>query len=332
MQFRISDCIKPQIQQLMKRLQLFVLAALLMLGGCQPRTTKSSAGTAVNPIVGDAGYIQRYGHAPSADATEEERVGSHLEYAEALLRQKDVSGMDAALRQRRSRLLDLLHEYRLAGLFPRNYDHPKTRRPCFIDREGRICAVGYLVEQTAGRAAAESINSRHQYDDLLAMKDPEVNRWLAANGLNEEEAAIIQPNYAPSYSSTNYISKADAVASGLLIGTNTALSAVNLATAAQRRPHTALPVAGVFTGIGQIVYGAILIGNDQVANGKWSAYNEGQKVLSLVNISVGAATVVTSFCNMAARPARDRRNSYGLFSAPLPGGQAAVGLSFVRRL
>jgi hypothetical protein len=69
------------------------------------------------------------------------------------------------------------------------------RKPCFIDDGGNICAVGYLVEQTAGRAAAEAINARHQYDELLAMDDPTLLAWATKSGFTLTELAMIQPTY-----------------------------------------------------------------------------------------------------------------------------------------
>lgn len=65
----------------------------------------------------------------------------------------------------------------------------------FIERFGNICAVGYLVEQPAGRGVAEAINGQFQYAAIGAMDSPELRQWLAASGLTLAEATMIQPTY-----------------------------------------------------------------------------------------------------------------------------------------
>ena len=68
---------------------------------------------------------------------------------EELLGNKDVSDLSDEHQKKRKMALQFLHQYWTAGVFPINYDYAE-RRPCFIDREGNICAVGYLVAKTAG--------------------------------------------------------------------------------------------------------------------------------------------------------------------------------------
>jgi hypothetical protein len=149
----------------------------------------------INPLLGDQSYLLKYGTAPTAETPDQVRIAAHLEYAEFVLRSKDVSGMTQEQIQKRTHLLDLLHEYRTRGIFPHNFDDADNRRPCFIDRNGTICAVGYLVEQTAGHDVAELINSRFMYNEILEMNDPVVINWIESSGLTREECAIIQPSY-----------------------------------------------------------------------------------------------------------------------------------------
>ncbi len=155
----------------------------------------------VNSLIGDISFVSKFGHSPTATDDENLRIKTHLEYVENLLRQKDVSAMPEAQREKRNHLLDILHKYWTAGIFPRNYNHPHKRVRCFIDKDGRICAVGYLIEQTAGRQIAERINSGFKYDKILAMDDQLVDNWIASSGLTKVECAMIQPQYAspPSY-------------------------------------------------------------------------------------------------------------------------------------
>lgn len=158
-----------------------------------------SRGTGVNAVLGDESYRLRFGQMPNAQTDEVIRIQTHLEYVEDLLRKRDVADLPTELLNRRLRLLDLLRVYRLQGIFPHNERFPNERKPCFIDEAGRICAVGYLVEQSAGRTIAESINEKWQYDYLSDMEDAVLDQWIAESGLTKEECAMIQPTYGGGY-------------------------------------------------------------------------------------------------------------------------------------
>jgi hypothetical protein len=77
------------------------------------------------------------------------------------------------------------------------YDHLNERSPCFIDKHGNICAVGYLVEHTVGREVADKINSSYKYTLIKVMKLPELAQWVLKSGLTLNECAMIQPSYTP---------------------------------------------------------------------------------------------------------------------------------------
>ncbi|MCH8331176.1 MAG: hypothetical protein IH946_07320, partial [Bacteroidetes bacterium] len=94
-------------------------------------------------------------------------------------------------------MLNALKEYWQAGEFPKNYDYPGERRPCFIDKDRNICAVGYLVERSVNREFAETINSMFQYDYINSMDLPELLEWTEEHGFTLEEVATIQPTYGP---------------------------------------------------------------------------------------------------------------------------------------
>jgi hypothetical protein len=149
----------------------------------------------INAVLGDVSFVKKFGTAPTPASSEALRIQTHLEYVEMLLRAEDVSHLSPTLRERRAALLDKLHEYRLTSAFPTNLDFPQERRPCFIDAAGNICAVGFLIEQTAGRALAERINAAHHYDFLADMHVPELTAWVEASGLTARECAMIQPQY-----------------------------------------------------------------------------------------------------------------------------------------
>lgn len=157
----------------------------------------------VNRVVGDAGYIARFGERPDAAADEDIRIASHLAYVETLLRERNVDHLMDHLtdhltpeqQRRRAAALDHLRAYREAGVFPRNTMKPDSRTPVFIDADGRICAVGYLVEQTAGRRAAEQINEQYQFDHVDEMELPWLHDWARTHGFAVRELAMIQPAY-----------------------------------------------------------------------------------------------------------------------------------------
>ena len=100
------------------------------------------------------------------------------------------------LAAKRKAILDALARYIEKGATPRNYDLP-WRTPVFIDEEGTICAVGYLIESTAGRALPEKIAKAHRYDFIedIAKDMPEVQQWIEGSGLTLEEIQTIQPAY-----------------------------------------------------------------------------------------------------------------------------------------
>jgi hypothetical protein len=149
----------------------------------------------VNRVVGDAGYIARFGERPDAAADEDVRIASHLAYVENLLRERPADHLTPEQQRRRAGALDHLRAYRSAGVFPRNTESSDTRTPVFIDADGRICAVGYLVEQTAGRRAAEQINERYQFAHVDEMELPWLHEWAQMHGFAVRELAMIQPAY-----------------------------------------------------------------------------------------------------------------------------------------
>jgi hypothetical protein len=130
--------------------------------------------------------------ARASSSNDDLRVQLHLERVETLLRARMPEGLREVQRARRERMLEHLHAYIERGEFPRNHERA-GRRPHFIDEEGRICAVGYLIEQTAGRAAAESINARHEWGYIEQIRG--IEAWVNASGLTVSELALIQPSY-----------------------------------------------------------------------------------------------------------------------------------------
>ncbi|HVZ79226.1 MAG TPA: tetratricopeptide repeat protein [bacterium] len=127
--------------------------------------------------------------------TEKQRIQIHLAILEKRFRAGRVRGLSKEQRSNRLHLMDLLRDYREAGKFPENHRFLK-RTPEFIGDNGAVCAVGYLVEKTAGRKAVETISHLENEALVMDMKNPLLPPWLRQWGLSCEEAAMIQPRYS----------------------------------------------------------------------------------------------------------------------------------------
>jgi hypothetical protein len=167
------------------------VVATLCLGIFVPTATTQSlqeidaviAAPAYNKVmaVRDAPYIEYH-----------EQVTRRLEYLESLLRSRDVSNWPEALRAERMKNIDRLHDYREAGKFPMNFDHPDRQLPCFLDHKGNLCAVANLIAKSEGIEMVQKINSRYKYATVSEMKIPELDQWIASSGLTRDEVITIQ--------------------------------------------------------------------------------------------------------------------------------------------
>jgi len=291
----------------------------------------------VNPVLGDISFEKTFGEKPTADVSNELRIATHLAFVENLLRQKELPNQSAALKEKRNHALNLLHQYRINGVFPENLDYPGERKPCFIDKNGRICAVGFLLEQTLSREAAERINEKYQYEELLAMNDPLLDEWVAANGFTKEECAMIQPTYGgpidnPSYSA-NKITPAYGVASSIAGGMSLSLNTLNSIQISRGMKGKAVPVLGLITGAGQVLLGITNMPKDQTI---WSGTvysNESQKTLSFINIGLGTTSIILSTWNLLAnRKPKEKPVTWNIYSYPAQGNSTCFGLSMTKKL
>lgn len=122
-------------------------------------------------------------------------VETDLLLVETFLRGRDISGLSDELRAARNKNLDAFHEYILAGDFPLNYD-VEGRRPCFIDKDGGVCAVGNLLVQSGKSELAYYIASEYQYAFVKEIAVSGMAEWQRTSGLSLEELALIQPSYS----------------------------------------------------------------------------------------------------------------------------------------
>lgn len=293
---------------------------------------------AVNPVIGDQSFTETFGTLPSGNTDELLRVQTHLQYAAKFLGQRNTDGLTPSQKQNRAKVLDLLNEYAAAGVFPANHDYPGERKPCFIDREGNICAVGYLVEQTVGRDIAEAINKDHQYDFIADMNEPVVEDWANEYGLTLEECAIIQPAYggwppapwppAPT-TTTDKVNPGYGISSGILGGSNIAFTIINISQMQKLNGNKTVPVLGLLAGTAQMVLGIA-----KAADKDFADYGgRTEKTLTYTNIAMGTTSIITSAWNLIMnRKMKERKTSFNMFSYPNPANSMTVGFSLTKSI
>lgn len=305
------------------------MVAILFLGCNKSSVDKSQL---VNSILGDISYESAFGHKPDAKTDNNLRIRTHLEYVENLLRNKNVSGLSTDLQTKRNHLLDLLHDYWTNGVFPKNYDYADQRKPCFIDKDGAICAVGYLLEQTTSRQVADEINSKHKYDELLAMNNSNVDNWVLTSGLTKEECAMIQPTYGstPVYT-YNHIPPAYGISSSILGGLNLSLNTINGIQIGNGAPNKTVSIIGLITGAGQITLGSAMFPKENISLGINST-NESQKTLSMINIGLGTTTMILSTWNLITnRRPKDRLTTWNIYSFQTQENNTGMAFALTRK-
>jgi hypothetical protein len=159
-----------------------------VLAGVSPRA-------GANHHLGDDSFVAKLGRPPDAADPEPLRMRVHLEYVRDYLDARPATR--PALAAKRAELLSYLDDYIAKGTTPINTYVPH-RTPVFIDARGTICAVGYLIERSVGRALPEQIAATHRLDFLedIAEAMPAVRAWVEESGFTLEELASIQPAYA----------------------------------------------------------------------------------------------------------------------------------------
>jgi hypothetical protein len=125
---------------------------------------------------------------------EQQLIQFHLQETETLLRSKNTLNLTKAQQLQRNKLLDILHNYCVAGKFPQNTQH-QNRQPYFIDDFNTYCAVGYLMQQSGAGVMAKEINATQNYNYLADITHPQLMSWVQQSGFSIDELALIQPGY-----------------------------------------------------------------------------------------------------------------------------------------
>lgn len=235
---------------------IFLLILILPLTQVDDSVKEESL-TTVNAIIGDISFVEKFERAPNDSDSESLRIVTHLEYVINELNQADVFHLSQQQANNRTTLIKLLEQYIQEERFPKNYDFQDQRRPTFIDIDGNICAVGYLVQQTVGQAAAENINSGYKYGYVMEMNSDLLDNWLTTYGLSKKEAAMIQPSYAPvviesENKNVNQISRNYALTSSLLLGTQSALTSLTFNSNVKLTPRKKMLFSAISTGLGVV--------------------------------------------------------------------------------
>lgn len=133
-----------------------------------------------------------------AREAETDRVRAQLLAAEQFLRSRSTSELTRIQVERRAANIAILREYRARGQFPHNTEFPGQRVPYFVDSEGTLGALSYLMARSGQRDLVHQVAATHNnaYVGELA-GNVEVMEWLAREGLTLEEAALIQTMHGP---------------------------------------------------------------------------------------------------------------------------------------
>lgn len=278
----------------------------------------------INPIIGNESFVQKFGFEPSTTTDDQVRIQTHLSYVERVLKKKNTAHLNKEQRKSRKHLINLLREYWQAGIFPKNKDHLE-RRPCFIDNEGNICAVGYLVEQTAGRRAAAKINKSFKYATIDEMGlSSLLEQWIAESGLSKEEVAMIQPGYR--YEKPKAYLGFTHAASVLSVG---ALTISSLGNNSDHWLPKSAPYIGLASGLSQTYFGYT-----NLRSRRWQpVWSYSYHHYDGFNIGLGLATTFVSSYQLINRRRKSihQTSFFSPSTFTLPENQLAMGFQFVKR-
>jgi len=101
------------------------------------------------------------------------------------------------LRQRRDWQIRTLYKYAVRGQFPKNEWQSPSAIPIFVDDYETHCAVGYLMHKSGHDAAVAQIVEENNLVFVNDVRHGPLVEWVKFSGLSQQEAAMIQPAYAP---------------------------------------------------------------------------------------------------------------------------------------
>lgn len=310
---------------------MIVLLALVFLPTESQSADLSSAKNAINAVLGDQSFVERFGHLPDEGTPDYIRIRTHLEYVEDMLRNAPTGHLSPSQKENRIKYLGYLREYHHKGEFPFNDGHADPRRPTFIAENGNICAVGYLVERSAGRHIAEKVNGSYKYAFIREIDDPVFLAWAEESGFSMMELASIQPQYGSVVieehrRNKNSLNARFAINSGILLGLNGLYWGDVFRHPDVGIGHTAHHLTGLLVGSGTLLYGlanvinsteTYMVASDgsigwQVPMIRMTETNHLQSGIAIGHMVVGGATVLRSLYSFVYRKDGASQDASGL--------------------
>ena len=317
-----------------------VFATFLLLNISTTADEYNQANT-INAVIGDKSYIERYGLLPEDEVPDSVRIKVHLNYVEEQLRKRPTNHLTEEQKSNRTKNLDLLRKYRKAGDFPYNDGHPDARRPTFIDKNGHICAVGFLAEQTLGRDVVMTLNQDYKYAYIQQIDHPVFKNWVKSSGFTLEELAMIQPMYGGEPGESITLKRGNDNKIG--VGYGTASLVTNTANAIYWSNSAKNPWLfdegsnyhwyGLAAGTGSILLGSLNLDNRRVADKSTvicgfipapcnniiiTQSNHARTAVSAFNIAAGTATTLRAVYHLLTNSDSDGKASKGNSSLPIP--------------
>lgn len=216
-------------------------------------TGVDDGGDLVNAVLGKASFRTEFNTSP-AGAGETLRIRTHLAAVAERLARTDVSALPPGLRHARARNIERLITYTRAARFPTKPAGIPGRVPNFLDENGAVCAVGYLIEQDLGRGAVEAIAREYQFDYIPYIDSPVVAEWQARSGLTPLELAMIQPEYGGPEPEPDAGFSDEDVLVLLLVTGDVVSSIVNITVVTEQDGNRAAGFLGILFGAFSIAY------------------------------------------------------------------------------
>lgn len=194
------------------------LTLSLLIGFAFAKQTASAMPTVYQQLCGLNKYWAQH---PIADpalqqtyefSDHEALIRYHLMNVEYVLRHNPPTNLSAKQKSNRIKALNILHDYWIAGVFPKNTHHSITI-PYFIDDFNTACAVGHLIRETGYNAVACKIAAEMNYAYIEQMPYKELPQWATEMGFTVDELKWIQPAYSPPIRIESSIVDADCGAS-----------------------------------------------------------------------------------------------------------------------
>ncbi len=127
---------------------------------------------------------------------EQDLLVFHIKALEMIFKKRNLTNLSPTQLLNRKKNLKVLNEYWNRHDCPINYDL-SYRNPVFIDREGRYCAVGYLMLKSGKEIFCKNVQKNNNLIYIREIKNDEFTEWQQQSGLSIDELAWIQPGYSP---------------------------------------------------------------------------------------------------------------------------------------